>query len=159
GSEYLFCMGTPFGDLQGEVKVLSYDRLPLGGKTYYPCTFSFLDFDERGQAILDMLVGPSEAPKRLLPVLKPRRQKRRLPLVSPAAPLGLFLLPLLAAQTLFYFWYRQDDFRLRDIAAAPVLMGGEAEEVRRISDLTDRERYPDNERLVLLRRAWRRVGD
>jgi tetratricopeptide (TPR) repeat protein len=47
---------------------------------------------------------------------------------------------------------------LRDIAAALLLMGGEAEEVGRISDLTDRERHPDNDRLVLLRRAWQRVG-
>jgi tetratricopeptide (TPR) repeat protein len=75
------------------------------------------------------------------------------------AALGLILLPLLAAQACAYFWYRQDDFRLRDIAATPFLMGGESEEVRRISDLTDRERYPDNDRLVLLRRAWKRVGD
>jgi tetratricopeptide (TPR) repeat protein len=71
----------------------------------------------------------------------------------------VILLPLLAAQTWFFFWYRQDDFHLRDIAAAPLLVGEEAEEVRRISDLTDRERYPDNDRLVLLRRAWQRVGD
>src|SRR5262249_40847140 len=159
GRQYIFCMGTPFGNLQGKVKVLGYDRLSLGCQTYYPCTFSFLDLGERGQAILDVLVGPSEAPKGLLPILKPRRQKRRLPLLSPVATLGLILLPLLAAQTLVYFWYRQDDFHLRDIAAAPLLMRGEAEEVRRISDLTDGERYPDYDRLVLLRRAWQRVGD
>jgi cellulose synthase/poly-beta-1,6-N-acetylglucosamine synthase-like glycosyltransferase/tetratricopeptide (TPR) repeat protein len=159
GTEYAFRLGTPLGDLRGTARVLRYDILQLGGRMYFLCTLYFVEFLGGGREILAALVGTPKPGGALLTVLRPRRRRRRLPVLTPAAAIAALLLPLLAAQSVAFSWYYEDDLRLRDIAAAPALEGGETEEVQRISELTDRDRHPNTDRLLLLRRAWERVGD
>ncbi|HEY7423333.1 MAG TPA: glycosyltransferase family 2 protein, partial [Gemmataceae bacterium] len=159
GTRCTFSMSTPLGNLRGEVEAVRHDKLQLGGETYYLCTLSFLDVAEQGRAILDALIGPAEPGEELLTILKPRRQKRRLPVKSPLRIIALLVLPLLAAQTGAFYWYHADDLRLRDVITASVVNNGDMEDVRRISEQTDQQSHPSIDRLALLRRAWMRVGD
>jgi len=155
-----FVMGTPLGNIRGKAKVVRYDMLRLGGKVYYLCALSFAEFIEQDRDILNSLVDSSEHRGPLLTVLKPRRQRQRLPVLKPVAIAAGLLLPLLAIELFAFLWLERDDIRLNGIAMkTSVLTAADIEAVRRRSDETDGQERPTTDRLVLLRRAWKRVND
>jgi len=154
-----FIMGTPLGNIRGNAKVVRYDMLRLGGHVYYLCALSLAEFIEQDRDVFNSLVDPSEHRGPLLTVLNPRREKQRLPLLKPVAVAAGLLLPLLAFEAVAFSWYERDDIRLSNIAqSTSVLHAADVDDVHRISDETDAQQVPTTDRLVLLRRAWKRVN-
>ncbi len=159
GGRYKFHMGTPLGDVRGEACVSRNDLLQLGGRSYYLCTLTFAELPAQDRDLLNSLVDPAEHRAPLLTVLKPRRKQRRLPVLKPVAVAAALLLPLLVGQVFAFSFFCSDDIRLRDIALEQTVRAGEKDELLKITDETDAMKHPSTDRLVLLRQAWKRLGD
>jgi cellulose synthase/poly-beta-1,6-N-acetylglucosamine synthase-like glycosyltransferase/tetratricopeptide (TPR) repeat protein len=155
-----FVLGTPLGNIRGKAKVVRYDMLQLGGTVYYLCALTFIEFVEHDRDILHSLVDSSEHRGPLMSVLRPHRQKKRLPLLKPAAIAASLLLPLMAIEASAFFWLERDDIRLSRIAVkTSLLTDADIEHVRHSHEEILAQNRPSTDRLVLLRRAWKRVND
>jgi cellulose synthase/poly-beta-1,6-N-acetylglucosamine synthase-like glycosyltransferase/tetratricopeptide (TPR) repeat protein len=152
GAEVRFRMPTPGEEVRGTARVVEAWPKVFAARSYFECRFEFLKV-EAGQATLDLLLKPADA-NRLRPLIRPRHEPRRVPVLRPAL-IGLVLLALLTPMAYVVFRLNlRDELFLDRVADAPLPLA--AADERRLQDIFERtidSHYPSNDRLVLLESA------
>jgi cellulose synthase/poly-beta-1,6-N-acetylglucosamine synthase-like glycosyltransferase/tetratricopeptide (TPR) repeat protein len=158
GAEPPFVISTPLGDIRGTAKLARQEKRRLGGFDYHLATLSFARFTDQGRGVLSALTNRKEH-RPLLRVLSPRREVMRLPLIKPLAAAAFLALPLLGAQGWAFWKLQRPDLALHAVAVTAKPTPAQRDEVRRIHAATEKQARPTVDRLVLLRRAWQKLGN
>lgn len=156
-----FLMASPLGDVRGTARVVRSLPEQYGGRDYYRTVLEFREFDGQGRTTLNSLLNPEES-RPLKDALKPDRKPILVQMAGATLVAVLIAIPLLVLQgTIFQYWHK-DDRILRDIAARgearQELSQADTDAVNRIMEKTLSEKYPSNDRLVLLMNALKVFG-
>jgi cellulose synthase/poly-beta-1,6-N-acetylglucosamine synthase-like glycosyltransferase/predicted Zn-dependent protease len=158
GTELTFTMPTPLGEVKGRARVTRAEPRYYAARGYQLGVMEFLNFQGQGRTTLEMVLNPREHPH-LAPALNPDREAQPVPMGRPltVGSIAAAALVLLAACGLPLV--HRDEFFLRDLAGAsrPIT----EEEIARLDKVfaaTMAQRYPSNDRLVLLMGALTRVN-
>jgi cellulose synthase/poly-beta-1,6-N-acetylglucosamine synthase-like glycosyltransferase/tetratricopeptide (TPR) repeat protein len=158
GSEVTFTMPTPLGAVQGKMRVLKAETKFYAARGYQNCVMEYDTFETQGRTTLEMVINRRENPW-LEPALNPDRQPQPVPMTRPIGVGALSAAALVAVSILGLRPIYRDEFFLRDIAAADrVISEDEVARVEQVFTSTMRQRYPSNDRLVLLMAALNRVN-
>jgi cellulose synthase/poly-beta-1,6-N-acetylglucosamine synthase-like glycosyltransferase/predicted Zn-dependent protease len=157
GSELNFTMPTPLGEVLGRAQVVRTETRTYAARDYQLCVLDYVSFQGQGRTTLEMAVNPREYP-RLGPVLNPDRQPQPVPLARPLTVGTLAAAAMVLVEAGVFPLVYNDEFFLRNvtIASRPIT----EEEVARVDQVftaTMQQRYPSNDRLVLLMGALTRV--
>jgi tetratricopeptide (TPR) repeat protein/cellulose synthase/poly-beta-1,6-N-acetylglucosamine synthase-like glycosyltransferase len=157
GTVVSFLIATPLGEVRGRARAARGEPRRFAARDYQLCVLEFLEFAGDGRVLLEALINPRRRPEQD-PVLKPDKAPLRTPLARPALTGVAALVPLVALELGTFRALYRDDFFLREFAqAVEVASEDEQERLQRIFQDTMSQRYPSNDRLVLLMGALARA--
>src|SRR5262249_51710391 len=84
GSEVEFVIPTPLGEVKGQARLVRGETRTYAACDYQLAIFELVHFEEQGRVTLESLINPREN-RLLVPVLKPRRELHRVPMLRAAA--------------------------------------------------------------------------
>jgi cellulose synthase/poly-beta-1,6-N-acetylglucosamine synthase-like glycosyltransferase/thioredoxin-like negative regulator of GroEL len=153
-SQVGYQISTPLGLVSGTAKVLRTQPRQFGGKTYYRSVLRFSHFDNQSRTTINSLLSPGES-RGLTPALKPDRKPTIVRMTKPTLFVIGIASILVLMQSVFFEFYHQDDYKLRNIVRKPAdqLTLEDEKEVDRINQMTLAARAPTTDRLVLLMNA------
>jgi cellulose synthase/poly-beta-1,6-N-acetylglucosamine synthase-like glycosyltransferase/predicted Zn-dependent protease len=158
GTSLEFSMPTPLGEVRGTARVIRSTQRVYAAREYQMCVFEFVSFVGQARTTLEMAINPREHP-RLEPALNPEREKQPVPMLRPAAVGGVAAAMLVVAELIFFPLVYRSEFFLRDIARANrPISEDEIARLEQVFSSTMQQRYPSNDRLVLLMGALARVN-
>jgi tetratricopeptide (TPR) repeat protein/cellulose synthase/poly-beta-1,6-N-acetylglucosamine synthase-like glycosyltransferase len=158
GSELDFTLPTPLGEVKGRVRAVRAEPRYYAARGYQLCVLEYETFQGQGRTTLEMVINPREHP-RLEPVLNPDREPQPVPMRRPLAVGTLAAAALVLVEALAFPVFYRDEFFLREIAVADrTVTEDEIARLERVFASTMSERYPSNDRLVLLMGALTRVN-
>jgi cellulose synthase/poly-beta-1,6-N-acetylglucosamine synthase-like glycosyltransferase/tetratricopeptide (TPR) repeat protein len=154
GTEVSFNMPTPGEEVRGKARLVDGQPRNLAARPYQLSRFQIESLEERGRETLEALASP-RARRRLQPILDAYAPARKVPVGSALLAAAVLVVMLLPAEYLFFKVYFRDDEFLNTIADAEEPIS-EADRDRLLSLYTRTlkgQRYPSNDRLVLLENA------
>lgn len=158
GAELNFAMPTPLGEVKGRARVVRAEPRYYAARGYQLCVLEFINFQGQGRTTLEMVLNPREHPQ-LEPALKPDREPQPVPMGRPLAVGSMAAAALVIVAACGLPLAYRDEFFLRDLAAASrPITEDEIARLDKIFGSTMAQRYPSNDRLVLLMGALTRVN-